>query len=436
MSWYFEAGGKQLGPVDEAAFENLVGQGEIRDETLVWREGMAGWQPYGMVRPRAMAAAPTVMMPPPFAPAAAAAQATAPPPAPAAQATAAMIPSYGLYTPGAVALATLLGSPIAGGVLLGLNYKRLGQRNRLWPAILGTVLVTALLVVVGSFIDSNPATTSLGVVLTVAMRAVAKSLQGDAIDRHTQSGGRTESMWAAAGIGLAGLVVVFGSILGVYLAREALLHPKVTIGTKDTVTYTKPATREDAERLGEALKRQTYFSDRGASVLLSKDPKASPGTTVAFVVKDGTWDRPEMVEAFEEIGREVAPETGGFPIRIQLANADQETKLEEIVGRVDMGSKDEVFYYGLATEETARALGEALKKAGLFQGQGTTVLYAKEKDGTTVSFVVREGYWEDPEHVKAFENLLREVAPSVGGLPARMRLKNAQLETKAEVRVE
>ena len=62
MAWYYANQGQQAGPVDDAAFENLVRQGVVRDDSLVWKEGMAEWKPYSAVRPTPMAAAPTVVM--------------------------------------------------------------------------------------------------------------------------------------------------------------------------------------------------------------------------------------------------------------------------------------------------------------------------------------------------------------------------------------
>ena len=62
MAWYYANQGQQAGPVDEAAFENLVRQGVVRDDSLVWKEGMDEWKPYSAVRPSPMAAAPTVVM--------------------------------------------------------------------------------------------------------------------------------------------------------------------------------------------------------------------------------------------------------------------------------------------------------------------------------------------------------------------------------------
>lgn len=49
MKWHYAQGDQQLGPVSEEEFNNLVLQGSIKPETLVWKEGMADWVPYSSV---------------------------------------------------------------------------------------------------------------------------------------------------------------------------------------------------------------------------------------------------------------------------------------------------------------------------------------------------------------------------------------------------
>jgi hypothetical protein len=51
MSWYYAENNEQKGPVEQTEFEQLARQGRITSETLVWREGMAEWQPYAKVAP-------------------------------------------------------------------------------------------------------------------------------------------------------------------------------------------------------------------------------------------------------------------------------------------------------------------------------------------------------------------------------------------------
>ena len=45
MTWYYAESGKQVGPLTEDQFQQLIQAGTIRGETLVWRQGMANWQP-------------------------------------------------------------------------------------------------------------------------------------------------------------------------------------------------------------------------------------------------------------------------------------------------------------------------------------------------------------------------------------------------------
>lgn len=46
MQWYYEENGVQVGPFTERQFEDCVTMGKVRSDTLVWRDGMAEWQPY------------------------------------------------------------------------------------------------------------------------------------------------------------------------------------------------------------------------------------------------------------------------------------------------------------------------------------------------------------------------------------------------------
>jgi uncharacterized RDD family membrane protein YckC len=50
MTWYYADAGRQLGPIEEAALDDLARAGTVRDDTLVWCEGMTTWQPHGSVR--------------------------------------------------------------------------------------------------------------------------------------------------------------------------------------------------------------------------------------------------------------------------------------------------------------------------------------------------------------------------------------------------
>ena len=47
--------------------------------------------------------------------------------------------------------------------------------------------------------------------------------------------------------------------------------------------------------------------------------------------------------------------------------------------------------------------------------------------------MVKDGYWDDPSHLAAFEKIGRGIAGRIGGLPITVRLVNSDLDKKAEV---
>ena len=335
------------------------------------------------------------------------------------------IPTYTLFDSTSVAIATALGSPVAGTGLMAFNYQRLGKKNNAIAALAIGVAVTGLAIAFGNRIPAS-ATTGVAVGLVAATKSLAKSLQGATVEAHVSRGGPLGSRWAAAGLGLVLMVLIIGGAVLVAFPF-ASLSSKVTIGSKDEVFYSGSATKQDALAFGQALKDAGYFQDRGISATISK---GRDGTAVGFVLQDGMWNRPDMVWGAEEIGREVAPAVGGFPVKVRLLNSAQETKKELTVGKVIIGTKDELYYYGSATEAEAQSLGRSLKSQGFFIDRGLSMFLSKGDDGTAITFVVEEGAWDVPNKVAAFEVLVRQSASTVGGLPIQLRFVNSRVELK------
>ncbi|MEJ0000956.1 MAG: DUF4339 domain-containing protein [Verrucomicrobiota bacterium] len=57
--WYYTTGGAPEGPFDEAALDQLLANGTIHADSLVWKEGMADWAPLNQARTPAAAGAAT-----------------------------------------------------------------------------------------------------------------------------------------------------------------------------------------------------------------------------------------------------------------------------------------------------------------------------------------------------------------------------------------
>lgn len=339
-------------------------------------------------------------------------------------------PAYTLFDANAVALATFFGSPVAGATLMAVNDTRLGRGGRAISVLLLTILATALVVFLGWNIPQG-FNVPISLALMFAMKGVAKATQGKAVTEHVQRGGRLGSKWTAFWIALAFLVVLFGGIfLAVYIPTyKANNGPKVGFGTKDDVYYTGSATQADAQAVGNDLKADGYFQNQGADVTLDK---GKDGTVLSFIVKEGFWNQTSNVVAFEEIGREIAPDIGGFPIKLRLLDNARETKAESTIGKATFSDKDHVYYLGSATEAQAEALGQALEIAGFFTGKGSDVFLAKHSDGTVLAFITADGAWDEPATVAEFEKIARQAAPAFGGLPIHMRLLNSTLVVKKD----
>ncbi len=48
-SWFYASNGQQQGPYPEAQLRDLITRGTVRADTLVWSEGMSGWQKAGEI---------------------------------------------------------------------------------------------------------------------------------------------------------------------------------------------------------------------------------------------------------------------------------------------------------------------------------------------------------------------------------------------------
>lgn len=241
---------------------------------------------------------------------------------------------------------------------------------------------------------------------------------------------RSAASWFAWAFSLVLLATV--AVVSIELVRHPKRSiPSVIVGTNDQVYYSHAATMQEATSLGHALESTGFFNGRGSSVMLTKNKGV---TTVSFVVNDGVWDRPESIASFEEIGRRIAGAAGGFPIHVHLVDAGWTVHKSVVVGKVTVGAKDVIYYLDSATENDAKALGQALRDAGYLQDLGVSVVISKG-DAPWIGFVVGDGVWNRQDAAVGFENLARKVAPSIGPLPLQLRLLDAQMELRKQIEI-
>jgi hypothetical protein len=241
-------------------------------------------------------------------------------------------PPYRLYSPGHVALATFFSNVLGGCIILALNYRALGQTRAAWRITLfGLAAFTVLLVVLIVLPDTLSTLVGLAsaVVSIVSMYQLAKWIQGRDYDRHLSRGGQPASGFAACGIGLLCGLVSVGVAVGCGLAYDAFftqgLGQRVLFGTEEEVYYRGGATEAQARAVGRVLQQQRYFDGIGGKTV--QVSRAGDGYSVAFVVQQGHWNKPDVSDYFQDLGRRLSGEVfDGAPVEVRLCDEWMNTR--------------------------------------------------------------------------------------------------------------
>jgi hypothetical protein len=236
-------------------------------------------------------------------------------------------PSYRLHSPTAVACASFLGTPVAGGIVLALNYRKWGQKGRAAAAIAAGLLTT---VVLGWLVWISPPSVPSAVFVTpqvVGGYLVARWLQGRHFDAHIAGGGKKATIWTATGVGLA----LFAPILAVIVLMSGInpgairdVQKAVDMGHEQYVYYSKGATEDDAEHFGEALQTEGYFDGTmPADVAIS----GKLGYRNIFFFADETmWDDETYLYEVRAMTQRIAPAIGGKPITVRILDVNWNEK--------------------------------------------------------------------------------------------------------------
>ncbi len=243
-------------------------------------------------------------------------------------------PAYRLHSPAGVAWATALGTPAAGGIVLALNYWKWGQKSLAAAAVAAGLLTTGVLFWLAWLAPEAVPAAAFLVPQILGGYFLARSLQGRRFSAHIVSGGKKASNWIGAGIGLAvfapliGALVVFVLISGVNPSAFVDMQHSVDMGHDQHVYYSRGATRDDAQRFGEALETEGYFDGTTpADVLISGKAGARE---ISLLSGGGVWEDESYVEAVRAMAERIAPAIGGkpFTVRILDENLNEKKRLQ------------------------------------------------------------------------------------------------------------
>ncbi len=124
-----------------------------------------------------------------------------------------------LYHRTSVFIATLIGSVLAGGILMAWNYQRSGQialaKKTYLYSFLGLLGTLALSLVIPASVPGA----AIIVPLSFVMSHLQNHYQGAMIATHLKNGGALASKWKAAGVGLlvmVAIILLLIAVLGFY----------------------------------------------------------------------------------------------------------------------------------------------------------------------------------------------------------------------------
>lgn len=229
-------------------------------------------------------------------------------------------PLYTLHPVNGVFWAAFLGTPLAAGIVMAINYARVGNKSAARIAaligMLATVAVfTVIYMIPEKVLDKFP-NAVFYVPQLIIVYLVAKNLQDELVSEHAAKGGFVASSWRSVGIGVICLLVVGVAVFGVAYLVEPSFGTVLEFGN-DEVYYSGDATEDDARKLAEALREIEYFGASGASVRLES---SSGQHTVSFVLVDNAWGDAELVDAFRTIGGTLAENALSAPLTIHLCD--------------------------------------------------------------------------------------------------------------------
>mgnify|MGYP000247612724 CR=1 FL=1 len=233
-----------------------------------------------------------------------------------------------LHSMWSVFWATFMGTPIGGAIVIALSLARLNRTKAAWLTLLITACVF-LPILIGLFFlpdDLHIPNSAFAVPQLFIMHFLAKHLYGREYKQQVAANGPISSGWKGVGIGLmTGLVFVTVGIGTILMYEDIGISELLAdYGTPvefgdDTVFVSGDATKADARKLCSYLTEQEFLgqADGGADVKLRRNGDL---VTVSFVMGDGAWEDPEIVDYFQYLADELVKQGFGPPVIIEICD--------------------------------------------------------------------------------------------------------------------
>ena len=124
------------------------------------------------------------------------------------------LPASRLYSQKQIAVATFLGSPLAGGWFMATNYRELGQEALATQAVWWGIAGAFVMMFIAFLLPDSFPNSVLPIACAVGMHSLAESKLGGPIKEHLAAGGPLFSWWRVVGVSLLCALILIAVIFG------------------------------------------------------------------------------------------------------------------------------------------------------------------------------------------------------------------------------
>jgi hypothetical protein len=185
-------------------------------------------------------------------------------------------PDGRLYSAGQIGLATFLGAPIAGCLLLARNYELLENKKAAWQLLAVGIGATIVLLIIAFLLPENTRGSGLSLGACIGMYFTAKHLQGETVERHLKAGGRKGSWGLTVALGLVSALIIIVLLFVVGVTVELVSPsdaPVARVRVSQAGQIELDGTRVTPERLRTAL---ASLSEEGGEVWYYRERMMEP----------------------------------------------------------------------------------------------------------------------------------------------------------------
>lgn len=228
-----------------------------------------------------------------------------------------------LYDINQIGVATFLGSPLAGAIVMALNYRRLAPEKVVPTIVMGVIASAAVFGLAFALPEDFP-NIVLPAAYLAAVVGIASKTQGAAIKQAVAAGEPKASGWRSAGIGLGISAVMLALFAVVFFA---IPEDKVVLGAaqQQEIYFQDGATEHDARRLHGALRESGFLQEQPVTITIARE---SGGWLVTMVLIEGAWNDASTVMSLRTLAGQLSTTFGG---RVRIAMADDHLEVRKTV---------------------------------------------------------------------------------------------------------